>query len=469
MIFAACKDPNIGPTDPKEPVEDAGYIKFDSPAVGQKSSFVHFFSKGYYDPNPAPLSYTRDTVYWEITKQINGNTFVISENLSIGFDVSGGSDVATKLITLVKEKDRILLLTEKETYSVMLGYKDTLSLPLGNKKKYEYKDWRIGDNSNVEQYSGYVINYKVKDKQYERLDFISDFVPTTYDGAGLLFAYNGGYGMVRHYAMNPWLGDVSGYDLVRHNPTPNSLVGSKWRLKNVVYDDLSVKSIEELYWGDKNNFQDPGFNLFIKSDTEVSGRAGCNTYGGEYSLNKDTITIKNIFSTEVGCPYYSEYLAILSESTTYNSNGETLIINTSYSNVRSIVFERITEDVEEFPLENTEWVLRNVHYTNGEIVPIGKILGDDSENDAFNRFVLQFKEDNIVKGFAGCNTYGGTYKVEKSRIQMNAGPTTLVACKFTNDFTQILKKTTKFKADPQRLIIYTELEPFKALEFDRVK
>ena len=134
MIFAACKDPNIGPGDEQEPVEDAGYIKFDSPAVGQKSSFVHFYAKDYWEATPSPISYTRDTIYWEITKLIDRNTFEITERLSGQYFGDEAYNRQLRIITLIKEEDKVLLVTESTTSSPLLGYKDTVSLPLGNAK-----------------------------------------------------------------------------------------------------------------------------------------------------------------------------------------------------------------------------------------------------------------------------------------------------------------------------------------------
>ena len=469
MIITACKDPNVGPDDDQNPVDDAGYIQFESPAVGQKSSFVHFYAKGYWEATPSPISYTRDTIHWEITKQIDRNTFEITERLSGDYFGDDAYNRQLRVITLIKEANKVHLATDRTTSSPMLGYGDTVSLTLGNSNQVPFVDWRVGKLNNTEAYFGYVSDYKVKEKEYDRLDISSDFTPTYFDGMGLLFAYNANYGLVRHYGMNPWLGDVNGFDLIRNNTKPNSLVGSEWRLKNVVYNDGSVKSIEEIFWGDKINKKDPNFTLIIKSETEVFGFAGCNDFGGEYSLSNDTITIKNVISTLVYCPFTGEYLSVLSNSTKYSSNGETLIINSNYGNVNSLVFERKANIVEEFPLENTKWRLRNVYYPNGDIVPIEKVIGSNGSNTQFNQFFLDFKEDNILSGFSGCNTYGGYYKIENSKIEINAGSITEVGCKFSADFDKILNNSTKFMADPQKLVIYSSLDAYKALEFERTR
>ncbi|MER3328776.1 MAG: hypothetical protein RIF34_04290, partial [Candidatus Kapaibacterium sp.] len=30
--------------------------------------FVHFYAKGYWEATPSPISHTRDTIHWEVTK-----------------------------------------------------------------------------------------------------------------------------------------------------------------------------------------------------------------------------------------------------------------------------------------------------------------------------------------------------------------------------------------------------------------
>ncbi|PKL80870.1 MAG: hypothetical protein CVV25_02835 [Ignavibacteriae bacterium HGW-Ignavibacteriae-4] len=469
MIFTACKDPNTGPGEPQE---DAGFIQFESPAVGQKSSFVHFYAKGYWEATPSPISYTRDTIYWEITKQINRVTFEITERLSGDYFGDEANNQPLRIITLFKDSDKVLLVTERTTSSPLLGYKDTVSLPLGNAKNVPFMDWRVGEMNSTAAYDGYVSDYKVKGKEYDRLDVSSDFTPTHYDGMGLLFAYNSKYGMVRHYGMNPWLGDVSGFDLISDLIKPTDelkeFVGTKWRLKNVYYKDGSVKSINEIT--SVGNL--PGSNNFVLdfiSNDEIHGISGCNGIKYKYKLDQNKIEM-NFFGgmTYVYCPFTGEFPAILDKSTTYKATESTLIINSDHDEYSGLEFERVFER-EEYPLENTKWQLRNVHYPSGEIVPIEKILVSNGSNTTFNHFLLDFKENNLLSGFSGCNTYGGTYKIEQNTIEIVAGSITEVGCKFSADYDRILNNSTTFMADAKKLVIYSSLDNFKALEFERAR
>lgn len=469
VLLAACKDPNVGPDDDQNPQGDAGYVQFESPAVGQKSSFVHFYSNNYWESTPTPIKYTRDTIHWEITKQIDRNTFEITERLAGDYFGDDAINRQVRLVTMKKDGDKITFITERASSSYLLGHNDTLELSLNNANEIQYTDWRITENNSSQPFFGYVNNYKVNGKEYDKLDVYSDFTPTYYDGHGLLFVYNTKYGMVRHYAMNPWMGDVNGFDLIRSTTQSSSLVGSNWKLSSVIYNDGSVKTIESIVGDNNTSVNNANFTMLFKNETEVFGVASCNEYGGQYRLDGNNITFTDVFSTKVYCIFTDEYQRILSESTTYKTDNKSLVINSSYGDVKSLVYERMSDVSEVFPLEGTKWKLRAVHYPNGDVVPIERILGDNGSNNAFNQFILDFQANNMLGGFSGCNTYGGHYKVHNREIEINAGSITEVGCKFSADYDRILNNSTKFTADQHRLLIYSSLDGFDALEFNRIR
>ncbi len=471
IIFAACKDPDVGPGEPQE---DAGYIQFESPAVGQKSSYIHFYADGFWETTPKPIIYTRDTIHWEITKQINRTTFEITERLSGEFFGTEANNRVLRTITLSKDADKVVLSTNRSVSSYLIGHNDTLELSLGNAKEYPYTDWRIGENNGTEPYSGYVSKYNVKGKEYDKLEVYSDFTPTTYDGAGLLYAYSGKFGLVRHYAMNPWVGDVNGFDLIRDLKKPTDelkdFVGTKWRLKNVYYKDGRIESIEKIIGaetsaGNVERYAN-SYTIQFNSDNEFLGFSGCNSLSSKYNINGNNIKIDPIFMTKVGCPFTGEFTAILNKSTSFKATENTLILNSEYEEYSGLEFERVYEP-EVFQLESTEWVLYNVHYNNGDIVPIDRILGNNNTNPSFNTFELKFLEDNLLDGFSGCNAFGGTYQIKKNNIDIIMGNTTFVACKFTDEYSRILSSSTTYSADRYKLIINSSFGEFKALEFGK--
>lgn len=464
ILLSACKDPDIGPDDKQNPVDDAGYIRFDSPAVGQKSSFVHFIANGYWEKTPLPISYTRDTIHWEITKQVNKYTFEITELLSGDYFGEDASNSAPIIIRLTIATEGVILTTNKITSSPMLGYRDTVELAINTAKEYPFTDWRIGDNSDTSPYFGYVSNYSAKDYSYDKLDVYSDFTPTHYDGAGLLFAYNTEYGMVRHYAMNPWLGDISGFDLIRDFRKPTDklldLGGTKWQLKNVIYKKGTQKSIKEIN-------PDVTYHIAFDVDKTLTGISGCNDYGGIYAIDGNKISINATSIALVVCPGLADdFDKIMSGTTTFDATESTLILNSDYKEYSGLEYERVYE-LEEFLIVNTEWVLSKVHYTNGDIVPIGKLLGGDGSSSDFSHFEIRFLEKNLLEGFSGCNTFGGTYKTDAKQIEINAGNKTEVSCEFSNEYADILNNSTSYTIDKSRLVIYSTSGEYKALEFSR--
>lgn len=464
IVLSACKDPDIGPDDKQNPVDDAGYIRFDSPAVGQKSSFVHFVANGYWEKTPSPINYTRDTIHWEITKQVSKYTFEITERLAGDYFGEDAGNRPPCIIRLNIATDGVILTTNKITSSPLLGYRDTVELALNTDKQYPFTDWRIGDNSDTSPYFGYVSNYNAKNNNYGRLDVYSDFTPTHYDGAGLLFAYNTEYGMVRHYGMNPWLGDISGFDLIRDFRKPNDklldLGGTKWQLKNVIYKNGSVKSIKEIN-------PDVTYHIAFEEDKTITGVSGCNDYGGTFAAEGNKISINATSIALVVCPGLADdFDKIMSSTTTFDATESTLILNSDYKEYSGLEYERVYER-EEFLIENSEWVLSKVHYSYGDIVPIGKLLGGDGSNTDFGYFELKFLDNNQLDGFSGCNTFSGTYKTDTNRIVIKASNTTKVSCNFSNEYAEILNNSTSYTIDKTRLVIYATSGEYKALEFSR--
>jgi heat shock protein HslJ len=66
---------------------------------------------------------------------------------------------------------------------------------------------------------------------------------------------------------------------------------------------------------------------------QVSGSAGCNTYGGTYEISGDNLTVIDLYATEMGClepagilEQESAYLDALRNATTYEVNGGRLVI-----------------------------------------------------------------------------------------------------------------------------------------------
>jgi len=67
------------------------------------------------------------------------------------------------------------------------------------------------------------------------------------------------------------------------------------------------------------------------SDDQVSGSAGCNQYGGNYQARENSLSVGDVFSTEMGCmeptgilEQETAYLTALSVATSYQITADQL-------------------------------------------------------------------------------------------------------------------------------------------------
>jgi heat shock protein HslJ len=78
----------------------------------------------------------------------------------------------------------------------------------------------------------------------------------------------------------------------------------------------------------------PGTTITLKfSDDQVSGSAGCNQYGGSYQAGENSLSVGDVFSTEMGClepegilEQEGVYLAALRAAATYQITADRLEI-----------------------------------------------------------------------------------------------------------------------------------------------
>jgi len=78
----------------------------------------------------------------------------------------------------------------------------------------------------------------------------------------------------------------------------------------------------------------PGTTITLKfADDQVSGSAGCNQYGGSYQAGENSLSVGDVFSTEMGClepegilEQEGVYLTALSVAATYQITADRLEI-----------------------------------------------------------------------------------------------------------------------------------------------
>lgn len=84
-------------------------------------------------------------------------------------------------------------------------------------------------------------------------------------------------------------------------------------------------------------------SIEFDSEGRMSGNVGCNGFGGDYTVDGDTITFGPVMSTMMFCEAVADQesstLAVLQETTTFVINGSTLTITSEDGN-SSVVLEK---------------------------------------------------------------------------------------------------------------------------------
>ncbi len=90
----------------------------------------------------------------------------------------------------------------------------------------------------------------------------------------------------------------------------------------------------------------PGTNVTLSFEKDnLGGNGGCNSYGGEFKLKGDTLTIGNVYSTEMYCEaegimdQEARYYQMLSNVESFSLAGEELILTTADG--EALVFHRL--------------------------------------------------------------------------------------------------------------------------------
>lgn len=157
----------------------------------------------------------------------------------------------------------------------------------------------------------------------------------------------------------------------------------------------------------------------------LGGTAACNSYGGQYELDGDRITVSELLSTEMACapPEVMEseqaYLSALARAETVVRDGDRLVLA---GDGVELVFERLPDPVDA-PLAGTTWVLDTL------------IEGDAASNvPAADRAVtLMLFEDGSFQAFTGCNTVDGEFVERSGQLDLTPIATTDMACPALGD------------------------------------
>lgn len=164
----------------------------------------------------------------------------------------------------------------------------------------------------------------------------------------------------------------------------------------------------------------PGTQIRLSfSDGNVSAQAGCNIFGGSYSLDGDVLVVTGGGMTELGCdpPRHAQddwLFGFLGSRPTLQLSGNDLVL-TSGSTVITLLDREVAEPDRQ--LVGPTWVLTSIIAGDAVMsVPLGVSP------------TIAFDDAGRVDLFPGCNSGGGQYAVDGDRLVFAELVLTDMAC-----------------------------------------
>jgi heat shock protein HslJ len=154
------------------------------------------------------------------------------------------------------------------------------------------------------------------------------------------------------------------------------------------------------------------------ADGALSVSAGCNSGGGDYTINDGVLVVDAIAMTEMACDddrmaQDDWMLAVLGDSPAVALDGDTLTLTTDTVTIELLDREVADPDV---PLEGTTWTATTL------------IDGDTATSLPDGAEVTLTFADGKVSGSFGCNRGSGTATIAGSTVTFGPLMTTKMAC-----------------------------------------
>ncbi|MGI6502473.1 MAG: META domain-containing protein [Candidatus Methanoculleus thermohydrogenotrophicum] len=231
--------------------------------------------------------------------------------------------------------------------------------------------------------------------------------------------------------------------------TPEDLAGTSWTL---------VEFVGEA--GDRDPvLAGTEITLRFGDDGTLGGSAGCNDYGGNYTLEGTNLTPGSLVRTEMYCtdpPGVMEqedrYLALLANVSTYQVDEGDRLVLADQKGADLLVFDRVAE-APALPLVGTEWVLEGYSLEGDAISSV--IAG--------TTITAEFSPDGKIAGSAGCNRYGGQYLLDGANLSISSLFSTLMYCAEPEGtmeqearFMDLLANVSSYQVEGDRLVLLDE-------------
>jgi len=190
-----------------------------------------------------------------------------------------------------------------------------------------------------------------------------------------------------------------------------TLTDTSWELSKLEDQAIDQSQVE----GDKISF------TLNSSDNTITGYSGCNFFRGTYTVTDNgNLSFSPLASTRMACPdsiiNESQLFAIFDEADNFTITGNTLSLNKAKRAPLAIFTKSKMVDN---PITEKYWKLKTLE--DKEVK-----MAENQEREIY--FTLK-TENNSIQGFAGCNTFSGSYTLDKgNQIRFNNIGATMKMC-----------------------------------------
>ncbi len=157
--------------------------------------------------------------------------------------------------------------------------------------------------------------------------------------------------------------------------------------------------------------------MAFAGDSQVQGTGGCNGYGGPYTVDGDAIEVGELASTLILCEgdvgtQEAAFMAALNGAQTWRITGDG---DLELSGAADIVAAPEGPEASGSPSSGLVggWDLAEM----GPTADFAHLLP-----------TIEFRADGTVSGFAGCNTFHGTYSSDGASLTLGPLATTKIGC-----------------------------------------
>lgn len=197
--------------------------------------------------------------------------------------------------------------------------------------------------------------------------------------------------------------------------------------------------------------KDAAITLLIQNG-RVSGKSGCNRYFADYKVTGNELTIGKTASTMMACPeplmkQERDFLEQLGQVKSYAiENGELHFRIGSGESV--LVFSA----VEAPTLTGHTWKLSSFNTGNAQV-----------SNRTTEQITAEFSSQSRLSGFAGCNQYSCSYRIDGDRLELSPVITTRKFCHEPEDtmkteagFISALGSAVRYRIHSDELTLFNE-------------